>query len=740
MNGVQLALRVLRVDRRARTSAVLTGVGVAVATALVVLLTSLPSATQSRAERAQWQQPAGTGDTGPLSLSVTEDFAADQEITRLDVATADPSTVDLPPGVPALPGPGELLLSPALAERLAEQPAEQLGNRYQGTRIGTIGQDALAYPGQLVAVLGHSTANMPVDAVDVAGFASGPAEADPQLALLAGVGVVVLLVPSLVLVASAARLTAARRERRLAALRLAGATPRQVVSGVAAETAIAAVGGTLLGLAAGPGARALAVLVPWDGGTWLATDFDPPTGLFVLTVVGIPVLVVLAAVLGLRRVVYTPLGASTRRAPKPLHWWRLLSVPVAIAAFLVAVAGASGAGGSLVVLAGIGAMLASAALVGPWLTSAVGGLFVRWWRRPAGLLAGRRLRDDPKGAYRASAGLVLAVFTGSMALTLLPSFEAQAGGGGPFEDSVLYLETDREHAARIVERADAELARHAGDVRVTALPQVRVVVPGGGMWSAVVADCATADRLLRFDLAGECAKAPGIYGNDLGATAGLSVTGESAAEAVPFAEGTPVHPAPTSDERLSGTGQVIVDPAVLPEGVPADEVLLAVPATAENREVVRTALVAASDGAAVSSRELRLAGQQTQLSDLRRVTVIGLGAAALLAGCSAAIATAGSVLDRRRTFGALLAAGTPVGTLARALRSEAALPGVVATLGAGAVGVLAAVGLLRLMGDEPVLSAWILAPVVLGAAVAVFAAAACRPALNRVRAEPLADE
>ena len=54
-----------------------------------------------------------------------------------------------------------------------------------------------------------------------------------------------------------------------------------------------------------------------------------------------------------------------------------------------------------------------------------------------------------------------------------------------------------------------------------------------------------------------------------------------------------------------------------------------------------------------------LAQMAEYLDDLRRVTVIGLIAAGVLAGCSAAVATAGSVMDRRRTFGALIAAGTP---------------------------------------------------------------------------------
>ncbi|MPZ84330.1 MAG: ABC transporter permease, partial [Actinophytocola sp.] len=92
-------------------------------------------------------------------------------------------------------------------------------------------------------------------------------------------------------------------------------------------------------------------------------------------------------------------------------------------------------------------------------------------------------------------------------------------------------------------------------------------------------------------------------------------------------------------------------------------------------------------------------------------------------------------------FGALMAAGTPVRTLARALRAEAALPALVATIGAGALGTAVGVGLFGLVSASvPTFSPWLAAPVALGALVALLAASVCTPALKRVRAEPLADE
>lgn len=172
---------------------------------------------------------------------------------------------------------------------------------------------------------------------------------------------------------------------------------------------------------------------------------------------------------------------------------------------------------------------------------------------------------------------------------------------------------------------------------------------------------------------------------------------------------------------------------------------ISVPIDGADREVVRTAVTKEAAGGDVISPGDDLAGSQQLLDDIRRVTAIGLIAACVLAGCSAAIATAGSVMDRRRTFGALMAAGTPVRVLSRALRAEAAVPALVATVGAGAAGIGVGAGLLTVAtrGHTPVatvLSPWLVAPVVLGIGVALLGASVCTPVLNRVRAEPLANE
>jgi hypothetical protein len=375
----------------------------------------------------------------------------------------------------------------------------------------------------------------------------------------------------------------------------------------------------------------------------------------------------------------------------------------------------------------------------------VGGTFVRGWRKPASLLAGRRLRDDPKSAYRATAGVVLAVFTGSMALTLLPSFESMAGGGRTFKDEVLYAEADVAQGQQVVDKTNASLARNGVAEKAIAVGQVYLAsgeMREDGSQSlnrAFVMTCEDAAKLLRVNIGGSCKPGPAVYSSHKIDMAQYRVTAKWNQAGVPFTGNIPAYTFPESEKDTYST--IVIDPALLPAGVKPESLDVVVPTTPANGEIVRTALVGAAPGQEVGSRALHMIGQQQDLADLRRVTVIGLIAAGVLAGCSAAVATAGSVMDRRRTFGALIAAGTPVRVLARALRMEAALPAMVATIGAGVVGIGVAMGLYSMVEKDPVvLSPWLLAPVVLGIGVALLGASVSTPALKRVQSEPLADE
>ncbi len=69
-------------------------------------------------------------------------------------------------------------------------------------------------------------------------------------------------------------------------------------------------------------------------------------------------------------------------------------------------------------------------LAGPWFTTAGSRLMVRRAGRPSTLIAGRRLLDDPKAAFRFISGLVIALFIASALIGALGSIAAASSAGG----------------------------------------------------------------------------------------------------------------------------------------------------------------------------------------------------------------------------------------------------------------------------------------------------------------------
>ncbi|WP_086821882.1 FtsX-like permease family protein [Allokutzneria sp. NRRL B-24872] len=749
MNPLQLAVRVLRADSRSRASALFTMLGVAVGVALVVWLAAMPGAIQNRADRESWRSQYSVGGpeqpaNQPLLIVNTYDDVDGERVHRFDVATLKPG-VPVAPGIPRIPGPGEVFLSPALADLAAKRPPAELAERFPGKVVGAVGDEALTHPDELVAIVGHAPDEMPSGAQARADLARPEHGGHPDglLLLLSQVGLIILVVPCLVLVASAARLTAARRERRLAALRLAGATPQQVVWMTVAETAVAAVAGTVLGLIIGIPLRSLTARIPWEGGTWFPSDFTPSPLLVVAVLVLAPLMVCLAAVFGLRRVLHQPLGAANQHTKRAPSIARLLLIFGAGAVFFVGLGMAQGRDGTTTyVLIGLAAVAIALVLVGPLVTSWVGRFFTGFWRSPATLLAGRRLRDDPKAAFRASSGVVVAVFAGSLALTMFPGLEGRIGfSDGTWRDGVIVAESYGAQAKQVA-AVRSDIAKNGVTAPVMAISEGSIGAKGDKqLRSAMVLSCTDAVKIRPVDIS-TCQQGPAIYvprGTRI-APGELVFRGFGSRGAEPADIALPAQ-VPVREYQSNGRGRstIFVDPALVPQNKLSIS-SIAVVTTPQNEAVARTAVLRNAVGASIYSNGAYDSHGDTLLGDLRRVTVIGLAIATILGGVSAGVAAAGSVVDRRRTFGALIAAGTPTNVLVKALRREAMLPALVATVGASVAGAFIGAGLLTLAKGDLVLSPWLVTPAVLGLVVALLAAAACGPVLRKVTARAYAEE
>ncbi|MER8223602.1 hypothetical protein ABTZ58_24025 [Streptomyces sp. NPDC094143] len=241
---------------------------------------------------------------------------------------------------------------------------------------------------------------------------------------------VLLTIPALTLVAQCSRLGAPARERRLAAIRLAGAVPRQVVRLVTVETALASVPGVAAGFAVYLTGRALLDTTDARGVRSLPTDVMPHAVPMVLIALGVPALVAALTVRTLRRAALSPLTvvrATRRPRPRALpgvlivvglgccavveplyHWFtrhpQTNDAPSLITGALVIVGVTSVAVG---VVTGTG-----------WITYTSGRVLVRHARRPAVLLAGRRMMADPWSGSRTLSALLIALLIGSAAAGL----------------------------------------------------------------------------------------------------------------------------------------------------------------------------------------------------------------------------------------------------------------------------------------------------------------------------------
>jgi hypothetical protein len=84
-------------------------------------------------------------------------------------------------------------------------------------------------------------------------------------------------------------------------------------------------------------------------------------------------------------------------------------------------------GQTIAYVAGFGLILVGLICAGPWLTMSGARLTARRARRPAALLAGRRLADNPQAGFRAISGLVLALFVTSVSVGVITTLVASAG-------------------------------------------------------------------------------------------------------------------------------------------------------------------------------------------------------------------------------------------------------------------------------------------------------------------------
>jgi hypothetical protein len=466
---ISLGLRlVVNGGREAVTRLVILTVAVGLGVGLLLTAVAATNAAVTWNNRHAWfwtgtlsvvPHTAAAG-TAPLWWHPVGDFFDGQQIERFDVAAAGASS-PVPPGLPRDPAPGTYYASPALAALIHDTPASQLAGRYPGHLAGTIGDAGLPSPDSLVIVVGRTPAQlaqtpntvritsvndvMPgtfVPGITCSGphcghapnpkglpyFPNDTGGASSSIDLILAVVALAILTPVLIFIGTATRLSAARREERFAAMRLAGATRGQVSLIAAIESTVAAVLGTAIGFGLFFLLRIPVAGIPFIGQPFFPSELTLSLPDILLVAIGVPLFAALAARMALRRVNISPLGVARRARPKPPGAWRVIPLLAGLAelAFWTIHGHPASESGQIQAFASsFFIILVGLFIAGPWLTMAAAAAMARWTSRPATLLAARRIGDDPRAAFRAVSGLVLALFITTAAVVAITTQDAK---------------------------------------------------------------------------------------------------------------------------------------------------------------------------------------------------------------------------------------------------------------------------------------------------------------------------
>ena len=148
--------------------------------------------------------------------------------------------------------------------------------------------------------------------------------------ILAAFACLMLVVPFVSLAGSAARLAASRRDARLSALRLAGATTAQVVKLTALDAAIQALFGAGIGIVGYCAVIPLIMLLKFQNRHFMFQELWVGLPVLVGVLAGVTVLALVSSLITLRRVAITPLGVMSRAAQPLPATWRVLIFLVAM--------------------------------------------------------------------------------------------------------------------------------------------------------------------------------------------------------------------------------------------------------------------------------------------------------------------------------------------------------------------------------------------------------------------------
>ena len=703
----------LRSGREPFVRLMVTAVAVAIGVAIMLAVLADFHAFQTTNNRPSWEstqgQPVGRDYASAAHAELwnySNDIYQGQTIERLDVAGLG-TGAPVPPGISTLPASGQYYASPALAALIRSVPASELGNRFPGRLAGTIGQQALTGPTELVIYVGYAPAKLAglpaTTVVDRIATAPGQQIWSHYFRDAFVVAAIAFLFPILILVGTATRLAAARREERYAALRLVGATMDQVGVISSVDAVVSAMFGAILGIVIFRLLQPALADTAITSARYFSDQVTPTAVGYLVVLIGVPAASAISSLFSLQRVRISPLGVSRRvRVPLPTTW-RIVPLLVGIVLFVLGLLGTNKQSIGAPAFPGLIVILIGLMVAGPLLTARAARFFGKFMTGASSLLAARRLADNPKAAFRSVRGLVLAVFLGTIVAGLLPAIESVSatpsaqvlsnvlldgftsapvcgnnvnctGNSGPGDTQAGATALQQRIALEGLPPPDAAALLHglgalggATAIPIYSLPQaansgssgpVGPSGPGGGFTGNAVMSCAD---LRELAVLGQCA--PGRVA--------VQVPAGNLFDDNPHYSTQPIASA-SSPAYAGKVGGLYL------------QALLVKVNSAATLERVRTYLVThtplSASGTAPRTFGEAVQARQGVAQTVQRLVYIAVALTLIVAGCSLAVAVGGGLVERKRPFTLLRLTGTPTSTLYRVVFLEAVLPLVAATV------------------------------------------------------------
>lgn len=682
--GMRLTLAGGR-EALARFLATAFAVGIGVGLLLIVLAGF--NAVDAQSQRSAWLESSAT--TTPASLAAqhqplwwvftTEQYKS-ETIYRVDVAATGPDS-PRPPGVPHIPGAGQYYVSPALASLISSIPATELGDRFAGKEIGILGASAVPSPTSLIVLIGHSAKQLSSvpGAQKVTGINSSPpatvgavtesganvVSSSAKTQVLLVIGALALLLPVLIFIGTATRLAATRREERFAAMLLVGATPRQVAKIAGVESVLSALGGVAIGFALFFALSPVLAHASFTGQAFASGEFSLNVIDLPIAILGVPIAALIAGRLALRRVQISPLGVTRRVTPAPPRAYRVIPLVAGIVelALFATLGKPSSVNGQIdAYVAGFVLLMVGLVIAGPWLTMVGARLFVERTDRADVLLAGRRLTDNPRNAFRSVSGLIIAVFVTTATVGITGTILAEhATSTGVVATSNTIV--DQMGVGNVVGTEGISIPSIPTKLvsRLQAIPGVTGVavvhtVPGYQVPTAIspgeipaLVSCAQLDRIAAF---GRCATHASVA--VMHPNFGFSLT---------------------TDSQMNSRWPASTENASAISSLPVEAVVVATNDSSIAIEQARTRLLAELPFEGPPTLLGSVTGENAQIfGELARVADLVIVVSLLIASCGLAVSVIGGIADRRRPFSLLRLTGVPLAILRRVIAIESAVP------------------------------------------------------------------